>query len=122
MVVSGTGAFPVSWKNFLTTLCIVKKIGYIIYWPIPKRRELDIPKICQPQAFQTNRNAFINLWEIMSNLDFQNSIKNFAKEIRPDIEKEPFFNRFMEIYLEEALQSENITKFSQQKITGVTPL
>ena len=39
----------------------------------------------------------------MSNLDFQNSIKNFAKEIRPDIEKEPFFNRFMEIYLEEAL-------------------
>lgn len=56
----------------------------------------------------------------MSNLDFQNSIKNLVTEIDPDIEKDPSLKRFWERFSEEIFQPENIHKASQQKITSIT--
>ena len=47
-------------------------------------------------------------------------IKNFVKGIDSDIEKEPLLKRFMERFLEEAFQPENINKLSQQYITSIT--
>ena len=52
----------------------------------------------------------------MSNLD----IENLMKVIAPDIEMEPSFKKFMERYLEEAFQLENLEKISQGNIISIT--
>ena len=89
----------------------------VLCYPIPKCRRLDIPKICQPQAFRTNLNAFNNLRETMSNLD----IENLIKVIDPDIEQEPSGKRLTERLLGEVVfQPENINTLNQQYITSIT--
>ena len=52
----------------------------------------------------------------MSNLD----IENLMKVIAPDVEMEPSFKKFMERYLEEAFQPENLEKISQGNIISIT--
>ena len=52
----------------------------------------------------------------MSNLD----IENFMKGMAPDIEMEPSEKKFMERYLEEAFQPENLEKISQRNIISIT--